>query len=242
MKEKSFVIGKNSVLESLKFGTINYILSSRLIPAEILTLAKQKGIVIKNCNSKILNSICRGKNHQGIVAQISSRKYFDVDDILCFADKENKPAFILILDKISDPQNFGSIIRTAEFMGVHGIIIRKRGAVAITPTVEKSSSGALEHIMISRVGSLVRVLDFLKKKGIWICGTDSCGENFHKFSNFFKSPVALVIGSEGDGMSRLVKDKCDFILSIPLLGKTNSLNASVAAGIFIQKVVEERSK
>ena len=177
-------------------------------------------------------------NHQGIIAQISSRKYVEIEDIINIANKKKQKPFILILDKIQDPHNFGAIIRTAECMGVHGIIISKRHSVSITPTVEKCSCGALSYIKVCRVDNLNRACEILKKNNIWICGTDSSGENFDKLNNFVNNPIALIIGSEGNGMSNSIKKHCDIIISIPMHGKINSLNASVAAGIFMQKIAE----
>lgn len=238
----NFIIGRNSVLEALKSNSeFNFIMSSGKIPAEISRLASKKRIIIKYCDHKKLDFIFKNLNHQGIIAQISPRKYVEIEDIINIANKKNQNPFIIILDKIQDPHNFGAIIRTAECMGVHGIIISKRRSVSITPTVEKCSCGALSYIKICRVDNLNRACEILKKNNIWICGTDSSGQNFEKLNNFFSNPIALIIGSEGNGMSNSVKKNCDIIISINMHGKINSLNASVAAGIFMQKIAEARN-
>ena len=237
----NFVIGRNSVLEALKSNSeINFVMCSGKAPTEISKIASKKRILIKYCDHKKLDFMFKNLNHQGITAQISSRKYVEIEDIINIANKKNQKPFILILDKIQDPHNFGAIIRTAECMGVHGIIISKRRSASITPTVEKCSCGALSYIKICRVDNLNRTCEMLKKNNIWICGTDSIGENFNKLSDFFRAPIALIIGSEGEGMSSSTKKQCDVIASIPMQGKINSLNASVAAGIFMQKISEFR--
>lgn len=238
----NFIIGRNSVLEALKSDSeINFIMCSGKIPAEISKIASKKRIIIKYCDHKRLDLMFKNLNHQGIIAQISSRKYVEIEDIINIANKKNQKPFILILDKIQDPHNFGAIIRTAECMGVHGIIISKRRSVSITPTVEKCSCGALSYIKICRVDNLNRACEILKKNNIWICGTDSSGQNFEKLNNFFSNPIALIIGSESNGMSNSIKKNCDVIASINMYGKINSLNASVAAGIFMHKIAEIRN-
>ncbi len=238
----NFVIGRNSVLEALKSNSeLNFIMYSGKVPAEISKIASKKKILIKYCDHKKLDFMFKNLNHQGIIAQISSRKYVGIEDIIDIANKKKQKPFILILDKIQDPHNFGAIIRTAECMGVHGIIIGKRRSASITPTVEKCSCGALSYIKICRVDNLNRACEVLKKNNIWICGTDSNGQSFEKLNNFFNNPIALIIGSEGNGMSNSIKKNCDVIASINMYGKINSLNASVAAGIFMQKIAEIRN-
>ena len=238
---KNFIVGYNSVLECLRNKSeINFIIYSSNVPKEIQRLSAKKKIPLKYCDHKKLNRMFKNINHQGIAAQISSRNYVEIDDILNLAKNKNESPFIVILDKIQDPHNFGAISRTAECMGVHGIIIGKRNCVSISPTVEKCSCGALEHLMIARADSLSKTCDLLKKSGVWICGADMNGENFNNFSNLYKQPLALVIGSEGFGISENVKKKCDFIASIPMFGKINSLNASVASAIFMQKISEKK--
>ncbi len=238
---KNFVVGYNSVLECLRNKSeINFIICSSNVPKEIQRLSSKKEIPLKYCDYKKLNRMFKNINHQGIAAQISSRKYVKIDDILNLAKSKNENPFIVILDRIQDPHNLGAIARTAECMGVHGIIIGKRDCVSISPTVEKCSCGALEHLMIARVDNISKTCELLKKSGIWICAADMDGENFNNFIDLYKQPLALIIGSEGFGISKNVKKKCDFIASIPMFGKINSLNASVASAIFMQKISEKK--
>ena len=237
----NFIFGKNTILEALKGNReINFIMCCSKIPKEIINLASKKKIPIKHCDNKKINSMFKNFNHQGIIAQISSRKYASLDDITNFARKKNENPFIVILDKIQDPHNFGAIARTAECMGVHGIVVGKRNCASITPASEKCSCGAFEHLLVARVDSLPKTCDWLKKNEIWICGTDADGENLCNLHSLFQDSIALVIGSEGFGISKLVKSKCDVVASIPLHGRINSLNASVAAAIFMSKIAETR--
>ena len=241
MKNDSFAIGKNSVFEALKSDTeINFIMSSCKIPDNIFDLSKKRNIMIKKCDHRKLDKMFSGLNHQGIVAQISPKKYCSVDYILELSKKIGEKAFILILDKIQDPHNFGAIIRTAECMGVHGIIISKRESVLVNPTVEKCSCGASQYVNIARVSNISNSIKKLKENNVWIIGTDSNGKNFYHSSDFLIEDIAIVIGSEGKGISRSVLKMCDEVLSIPLKGKINSLNASVASSIFMMKVFEDR--
>ena len=242
-KDTSFVVGVNSVLELLKNKSdVNYIMCSSNLPKSISSLAYKKKIPIKYCDVKKLDSMFNKVNHQGIAAQISSRKYVDISDIINFAKSKNEKPFIIVLDKIQDPHNFGAIARTAECMGVHGIIIGKRRCVSITPAVEKCSCGALEHILVARVDSISKSCEILKDNNIWICGTDMDGEPINKISNLFTEGIALIVGSEGYGISENVRKKCDIVTSIPMFGKINSLNASVASAIFMYKISEKRNK
>ncbi|MDR1364570.1 MAG: 23S rRNA (guanosine(2251)-2'-O)-methyltransferase RlmB [Oscillospiraceae bacterium] len=239
-KKTDYIVGRNSVIEALKSDNpINFILISDKFPQRnIFGLAKSKNIAIKKVSITKLDSIANGINHQGIAAQISAKQYSSIEEIL----NTNKPAFILITDKISDPYNFGAMIRTAECFGVNGVITRKQNSVLLTAGVAKSSCGALEFMKISRVTNLVKTIEYLKSQKIWICAADAEGQNIfdEKKTEIFTSPIALVIGSEHEGISKLVKTKCDFIFSIPMFGKISSLNASVAAGIFMYKIAEKR--
>jgi 23S rRNA (guanosine2251-2'-O)-methyltransferase len=242
-KEFKMVIGRNPVTELLESDiSISSLLVSSKIPDKILNLAKEKNIPVKKISFKKMDFLAQNNNHQGVCAQVCSRRYFDVEEILETAGTKNEPLFILIFDKIFDPHNFGAIARTAECFGVHGIIIRKRESVGITPTSERVACGALEFIKIARVANLSRTIDYLKSKGIWICGTDLQGKSIFNDKNIeiFKLPIALVLGSEGEGITKLVKQKCDFIFSVPMFGKLNSLNVSVAAGVFMYKISEFR--
>ena len=243
IEEKNYIIGRNAVNEALKSGRV---VDSLLVLQEessgslkvILAQAKEKGITIKKVNRKILNSISNGLLHQGIVAVVGAKAPCTVDDILNLAKSKNEPPFIIIADGIEDPHNLGAIIRTAECVGAHGVIIPKRRAAGLTNAVDKSSAGALEYVVVAKVGNIGAAIDDLKNKGLWIYGADMNGEKWT--TQDLKGPLALVIGSEGSGISKLVKEKCDFILSLPMFGKINSLNASVAAGILMYEVCRQR--
>ena len=237
----SFIVGRNSVLEALKSDTeINYLICSSKVSKEISNLACKKKIPIKHCDFRKLDSMFKSTNHQGLAAQVSPRRYSSIDEILELSRIKKEPSFIVILDQIQDPHNFGAISRTAECMGVHGVVIGKRRCICVNSTVEKCACGALQYLKIARVNNLSKSCGYLKSKGLWICGADMSGRNFNNFSDLFSGPVALVIGSEGRGISKGLKDQCDVLASIPMFGKINSLNASVAAGIFIQKISQFR--
>lgn len=177
--------------------------------------------------------------HQGVVAQVAAYEYAELDDLYKAAE-ENEQPFFLILDELEDPHNLGSIMRTADAVGAHGIVIPKRRAVGLTTTVAKASTGAIEHIPVARVTNLARTLEEMKERGIWVVGTDaSAREDFRNMDG--NMPLALVIGSEGKGMGRLVKEKCDFLIKLPMAGKVTSLNASVAAGLLMYEVYRKRN-
>lgn len=236
--------GRNAVLELLKTerdiekiflpkGAVEGTLK------RIASQAVQKGIVVQEVDRRKLDEISCTKNHQGVIAIVSEHEYVDIEDILSLADKKGEPPFIVILDGITDPHNMGAIIRTADAAGVHGIIIPKRRSVGLNATVGRTSAGAIEHVLVSKVTNLSSTIDGLKKRGLWIAAADMSGENY------FKAPIdgaiAIVIGSEGEGVSRLVKEKCDFTISIPMFGKISSLNASVASGLIMYEVVRRRN-
>lgn len=238
------VEGRNSVFELLnsnrdinkiyiqkgeKHGAIN----------KIISLAKEKHIVISEIEKNKLDQMSQTKNHQGIIAVVPPFNYCEVDDILQLAKSKQEDPFIIILDGIEDPHNLGSIIRTAETAGVHGIVIPKRRCSLVNSTVSKTSAGAVEHMKIARVSNLVQTIEYLKEKDVWICGTDMDTSTYY-YNQDLKGAIAIVIGSEGFGMSRLVKEKCDFLVKIPMKGKVTSLNASVSAGIVIYEVVKQR--
>lgn len=241
--DSNYIVGRNPILEALKSereiekifvskgelkGSIN----------KIIGMAKDKKIPIQYVDRNKLDSISEGTPHQGVAAIVTSYKYCSVDDILDKAKKIGEDPFIVILDEIEDPHNLGSIIRTAECGGVHGIIIPKRRSASVTQTVVKASAGAVEHMLISKVNNITKTILELKEKGLWIYGADMAGEEYY-FEKDFKGPKALVVGSEGKGITRLVKENCDFLVKIPMLGKISSLNASNAASILIYEVVRE---
>lgn len=245
-KNENIIYGRLPVVEALRSGIEIekiYLLfgSHGQNVSEIFKLAKQKGIKIVQVDKKKLGEICDTENNQGVVAVISKVKFWDFSEILKIADQKKEKHFILILDEIQDPQNLGAIIRTADCAGVHGIIIPKHNAVSITPSVIKASAGAAEYFPVSKVGNISQIIDELKQNGIWIVGADAKSEKSYNEIKY-DFPVAIVIGSEGKGIRRLVKEKCDFLVKIPIYGKIDSLNASVAAGIMIYEVRNQRVK
>ena len=241
---EDLVLGRNAVIEALKSDTtIEYLCVSKgdlegSIKV-VLSLAKDKNVVIKEVDRRKLNEMCGGANHQGVIAKVTPFKYSEVTDIINRAKRKGEDPFIVILDEIEDPHNLGSIIRTAELCGVHGIIIPKRRNVGVTPTVYKCSAGAIEHMRIAKVTNINATIDQLKEEGIWIYGADIDGKDFSYNTNF-SGPCALVIGSEGRGISKLTLKKCDVLVKIPMIGKINSLNASVAGGIMMYEVLKGR--
>ena len=244
--EENQIEGRNAVIELLESGNdINKILvqtgEKHGSIMKILAKAKANGIIVQEVQKKKLDEISQSHNHQGVIAIVPPFEYAEIDDILNEAKNRNEDPFLLILDGIEDPHNLGSIIRTAETAGVHGIIIPKRRAASVNATVAKTSAGAVEYMKIARVNNINETINELKEKNIWICGTDMDAKITH-YDQDFKMPVAIVIGNEGKGMSRLTKENCDFLVKIPMKGKINSLNASVSAGIIMYEVVKSRMK
>ncbi|MDP4092203.1 MAG: 23S rRNA (guanosine(2251)-2'-O)-methyltransferase RlmB [Bacillota bacterium] len=238
--------GRNSVIEALKSDrAINKILVSKGDKEgsikQIFGLARDKGIVVQEVERQKLDSISSTNAHQGVVAFVSPMNYVEVEDILQAAASKGEPPFIIVLDEIADPHNLGSILRTADAVGVHGVIIPKRRAVGLTAVVSKASAGAIEYVPVARVTNIVQTIDNLKKQNIWIVGTDSSGDKPF-YESDMKGAIALVIGSEGEGMGRLVRESCDFTVNIPMQGKISSLNASVAAAIVMYEIKKQRSK
>lgn len=240
--DNDLIVGRNCVTEALRSGRpIDKIFVAKggapsLSP--IIAKAKKNGIVIKEVDGKKLDYLSGGAVHQGILAFAAAKEYVSVDDILNIADEKGEPPFLLILDEIEDPHNLGAIIRTAECTGVHGVIIPKRRSAGLSFTADKASAGAVEYVPVARVTNLAQTIDMLKAKGLWIYGADMDGECYCKAN--LNGGAALVIGSEGKGIGRLIKEKCDCILSLPMSGKINSLNASVAAGVLMYEFARQR--
>ncbi|MFD2445254.1 23S rRNA (guanosine(2251)-2'-O)-methyltransferase RlmB [Bacillus sp. CGMCC 1.16607] len=240
---EEYVIGKNPVLEALKSGRdINkiYIIEGlqRGPMLQITELAKENNVIIQFVPKKKLDQMNDG-NHQGVIAHVAAYQYSELDDLFNLAEKRNELPFFLILDEIEDPHNLGSIMRTADAVGAHGIIIPKRRAVGLTATVAKVSTGAIEYIPVVRVTNMARTIDELKERGIWIAGTDAKGSDDYRRMDA-SMPLGLVIGSEGKGMGRLIREKCDFLFHLPMAGHVTSLNASVAAAILMYEVYRKR--
>ena len=201
-------------------------------------MAKQKGIIVVEADKFKLDSMSETKNHQGVIAIVPPFNYYNIEDILEYAKSKNEEPFIVMLDGIEDPHNLGSIIRTAEGAGVHGIIIPKRRSVGITSAVVRASAGAAGHLPVARVANIAQTIDALKKQNIWVVGTDISGELIYDAS--LTGSLALVIGNENEGISRLVREKCDFLVRIPMMGAMSSLNASVAAGVAMYEVLRRK--
>lgn len=238
--ENEYIVGRNAVKEALKSGRIiDCIMISENARAvsEIINLAKSKNITVKKVNKSVLDSL-GNFNHQGIAALVGAKASSSIDEILALAEKRNEKPFVIIADGIEDPHNLGAIIRTAECVGAHGVIVPKRRASGLTLAVEKSSAGALEHMLVAKVNNISSAIDELKDKGLWIYGADMLGKNWT--SEDLTGAVGIVVGSEGRGISENVRKKCDFILSLPMKGKVNSLNASVAAGVLMYEVCRQR--
>lgn len=241
-EESGILIGRNPVMEALKSGrNIDKLLVLKDAEGsikKIIGMAKEKNIMISYVDRGALDRISRGGAHQGVAAYADDYEYCDVDDILKLAEEKGEPPFIIVLDGIEDPHNLGAIIRTVDAAGAHGVVIPKRRAATVTPTAEKASAGASAYVRVARVSNIAQTLEYLKKNGVWTAATDMDGTLYT--ASDLKGPMALVIGSEGKGISRLVKDTCDFCVSIPMLGGVNSLNASNAAAVLMYEVVRQR--
>lgn len=241
--DRDIIFGRNSVTEAIKaerpLDSVMVVRGERSgsIP-KILADAKTAGIPIKEVDRKKLDFMCGHGNHQGIIAVGAVKEYSTVDDIFATAEERGEPPFIIVCDEIEDPHNLGAIIRTAEAAGAHGVIVPKRRSASLSFTVSKTSAGAVEFMHVARVTNIPQTLDELKERGLWIYCADMDGETFYNAN--LKGAVALVIGSEGKGVGRLVKEKCDVVLSMPMKGKINSLNASVAAGILMYEISKQR--
>ncbi|MBU9720244.1 MULTISPECIES: 23S rRNA (guanosine(2251)-2'-O)-methyltransferase RlmB [Bacillaceae] len=242
-QQLDYIIGKNPVIEVLKGKRpINKIWisegSQRGQMSTVMEMAKNAQVNVQFVPKAKLDQMVDGQ-HQGVVAQIAAYEYQDMSVLFKKAEERNEAPFFLLLDELEDPHNLGSIIRTADAVGAHGVIVPKRRSVGLTSTVAKASAGAIEHVPVARVTNLARTMEDLKKQGLWFVGTDAKGKEDYREVDL-DMPVALVIGSEGKGMSRLVKEKCDFLVSIPLAGNVTSLNASVAASLLMYEVYRRR--
>lgn len=237
------IIGRNPIYEALKSGReLNQIFVARGERGgsigKIIALAKQNGVPIKEVDAKKLDYMSSGGAHQSVAAFCASHEYSSVEQILEYAAERNEKPFIIILDEIEDPHNLGAIIRTADAVGAHGVIIPKRRSAALTGIVAKASAGAIEYVRVARVTNLASTIDDLKQQGIWVYCSDMNGEDYRKVD--FSGAAALIIGSEGKGVSRLIREKSDVIVSLPMKGKINSLNASVAAAVLMYAAADGR--
>lgn len=244
--KNEIIEGRNAVIEALRAErAIDKIFINKgdvdKTLGHIASKARDKGIVVVECDRRKLDFMSVTKAHQGVIAVCAVRDYCTIDDILSLADFRQEPPFVVVCDEISDPHNLGAIIRSAECAGAHGLIIPKRRSAGLTAIVDKASAGAAEHALIARVSNISAALKELKDRGLWIYGTAADG-SCDLWHTDLRGPAALVIGSEGDGMGRLVKESCDFIIRLPMKGKINSLNASTAAAITMYEVLRQRTE
>lgn len=241
---EDIIYGKNPIIEALEAGhEINKMLllegSRDRNLQKIIEMARSKKILLQFVERKMMDKIAEGENHQGVIAYISPYEYYEVDALLQIARDKGEPPFLIICDEITDPHNLGSIIRTANAVGAHGVIIPKRRSAAINQTVVKTSCGAVEYVPVARVTNITQTIKSLQKEGVWIVGTDMGAPVYHEAN--LTGSIAIVVGNEGDGISRLVKESCDFMISLPMMGAVSSLNASVACGIVMYEVVRQRN-
>lgn len=244
MENSNIICGRNPVLEALRSGRE----IDRLLVAHgtgggsvtaIIAKCRAKGILIKEISPQKLDYYCGGANHQGVAVMFASQEYATVDDMFALAETRGEKPFLIICDEIEDPHNLGAIIRTAEATGVHGVIIPERRSASLNATVAKAACGALEYVPVARVTNIANTIDALKQRGVWVFGADMDGDDYTRTD--FNTPCALVIGNEGKGIGALTAKKCDAIIRLPMHGKINSLNASVAAGILMYEVVRSRN-
>ena len=242
--DEGLIIGRNAVSEALKSGReIDTLLVAKgerdKVASRLIAACRDRGVVVKEVDSRKLDSISAGANHQGVCAYAAVHGYSSIEDMLALAEEKGEKPFIIVCDEIEDPHNLGAVIRTAECAGVHGVIIPKRRSVGLSYTVGKASAGAVEYMRVARVTNISELIDRLKERGVWVYGADMNGEDYTRCD--MSGACAIVIGNEGKGISRLVREKCDVIVSLPMKGKINSLNASVAAGVLIYHALNGRS-
>lgn len=240
---RDIIEGKNAVFEALRSSAplekIYISKTGKNKPGHILALAREKNVPVVSCEPKKLDAMSVRKSHQGVIAVAAASEYLELDELIELFKRSKEPAFLIACDSVSDPQNLGAIIRTAECAGADGLIIPKRRSAGITAIVNKTSAGAASHFPVARVTNLGIALEELKANGVWVYGADMEGEKNHWESDF-TGPLCLVIGSEGKGISKLLREKCDFLVNIPMKGKINSLNAAVAAAVLIYEVRRQR--
>lgn len=238
------ISGRNPVIEALRAGSpINKIYLAKGTTGsikEIQALAREKNILIQEVAPDKINAMAENKNHQGVLALVASREYIEIEELVKLTKDQEKAPLLVILDELEDPHNLGAIIRTADAVGAHGIIIPQRRSVGLTETVAKTSAGAIEYIPVAKVNNLVQTIDFLKEQGFWIAGADAQAKQTYWEADL-KGPLAVVIGSEGKGIGRLVSEHCDFLIKLPMQGHINSLNASVSAALILYEVLRQRN-
>ena len=240
---EDLVAGRNAVIEVLKGNrSVNRLLvangSAEGSMRELIAVAKEKGINIQFYDRSKLDAMAPGIRHQGVLAQVPPVQYAELEDILQIARDKNEPPFIVLLDELEDPHNLGAILRTADAAGVHGVLIPKHRSCPLSATVAKTSAGAVEHVPVARIGNMVQTIKKLKKEGLWVAAADMDGTDY--YDTDLTGSLLLVIGSEGQGVGRLIKEQCDFVVRIPMVGKINSLNASVAGSILMYEAMKQR--
>ena len=241
MGKENIIVGRNPVTEALRSGReIDKLMvsSEEGSMKKILAKAKERRIPVMKVEKSAIDRIAEGKSHQGVAAYVSAYAYAELEDIFRIAEERGEDPFIIILDNLEDPHNLGAIMRTAECAGAHGIIIPKRLACGLTEVVAKASAGAIEYMPCVKVTNIAQAIEELKERGVWVAACDMGGQEYYKAD--LKGKLAVVIGSEGSGISRLVKEKCDFVVSMPMVGRITSLNASNAAAVIIYEVRKQR--
>jgi 23S rRNA (guanosine2251-2'-O)-methyltransferase len=242
--DEEIIIGKNPVIEALKSGrSVNKVLLSQQLNSsmqgKLRQLAKQAGTVVQKVPKSKLDQLS-DKNHQGVIAYVASYPYAELDDLFDASDQKGEAPFYIILDELEDPHNLGSILRTADAAGAHGVIIPKRRSVGLTQAVAKTAAGAIEYVPVARVTNIANTIDELKERNVWVVGTEAeATEDYRKMDGTL--PIAIVIGNEGKGISRLVRKKCDWTVSLPMKGKVSSLNASVACSLLLYEIYRKRN-
>ena len=241
--DSQLIFGRNAVLEAIKAGVAIdklYVapVEQRGSMGQIISLAKAAGVPVKDVTGQKLDAMTGNQAHQGVAATVAAVAYATIDQVWELARQKGENLFLILADEIEDPHNLGALIRTAECCGAHGIVIPKRRSAGLSPTVYKSSPGAVSHLPVVRVANLASFIDELKKQGVWFYCADMNGQTWCQTD--FSSHTALVVGSEGNGVGRLIKEKCDFAVSLPMLGKISSLNASVAGGVLMYEIARQR--
>lgn len=244
MSEENVIEGKNAVIEAIRAGrALDKVFLARgsgdRALGFIASSARAAGVAVSECDRRKLDAMSATGAHQGVIAVAAAREYCAVEDILARADELGQPPFVVVCDGIEDPRNLGAIIRCAECAGAHGVVIPRHHSAGLTAAADKASAGAAEHMLIARVPNLTAALQTLKKRGLWVYGAEANGGS-QLWKTDMTGPICLVIGSEGQGISRLVRENCDFIMTIPLAGRVNSLNASAAAAILLYEIVRQR--
>ena len=242
--KNEMIEGRNAVLEALRAGrALDKVYIARgetdNALAHIAGLARERGVSVSDCDRRKLDAMSVTKAHQGVIAVCAVREYASLDDILALAESRGEAPFVVVCDEISDPHNLGAIIRSAECVGAHGVVIPKRRSAGLTAVVGKTSAGAAEHLPVARVANISAALQELKDRGLWVYGAAAEGGS-PMWETDLTGPLALVIGSEGEGLGRLVRERCDFLVSIPLRGKVGSLNASTAAAVLMYEVLRQK--